>query len=85
MEEELLVFLIALFAVAFGVTGTAALYQVARYFARKNREAAPRQLAAPEQTVTRSELEMMIRRAVTEAAPTEAEAPRRTLSAREGA
>lgn len=86
MEEELIVFVLGLFTVAFGAVGTAAFYQMARYFARKNREETARLQATSEQTVTRSELEAMIRRAVTEGAPIEpADAPRKTLAAREGA
>ena len=84
--EEILVTLASLIAATFGVTGAVAFYQVSRYFGRRNREEAQRlRASSSEQTVTRSELETMIRRAVAEGAPVESpEVPRRSLSAREG-
>ena len=70
--EDLLAFLGVAIAAAFGGMGTVAAYQIARHFRRLNAEAgraAAPQKATDAATVTRSELEAMIRSAVRESAP----------------
>ena len=72
--EDLLAFLGVTIAAAFGGMGTVAAYQIARHFRRLNgeadRAATPRKATdANAATVTRSELEAMIRSAVRESAP----------------